>query len=156
MDEKQASWVSQCVCVDLFLALQLGFVYPSIIWVASAVLSELAPVVALLLVSLPRIIPWVSSVDIMSTDEFIEYSKGITSSHFAVGGIDLMIIPLQVLSVIAGVLRLSTATFLVQSSLTWSWISVPLTNTVRLSASCAWDHRMLVLFPHSFWIESQA
>ena len=87
---------------------------------ASAVLSELAPVVALLLVSLPRIIPWVSSVDIMSTDEFIEYSKGITSSHFAVGGIDLMIIPLQVLSVIAGVLRLSTATFLVQSSLTWS------------------------------------
>ena len=27
---------------------------------------------------------------------------------------------------------------------------------VQLSASCVWDRHMSVLFPHSFWMESQA
>ena len=38
----------------------------------------------------------------------------------------------------------------------WSWISVPSTYIVRLRASCAWDRRISVLFPHSFCMESQA
>ena len=39
-------------------------------------------------VSLPIIIPWVSKVEIISTEEDSEYNEGITGSHFGVGGID--------------------------------------------------------------------
>jgi len=53
----------------------------------------------------------------MSADVVIEYSEGITGSQFAVGGIDLIIIPLQVSSDIGEVLKLSTAAFRVHSSL---------------------------------------
>jgi hypothetical protein len=61
----------------------------------------------------------------MSAAVVIEYSDGITGSHFGVGGIDRIRIPLQVSSFIAEVLRLSMATFRVHSNLMCSWISVP-------------------------------
>jgi hypothetical protein len=49
--------------------------------------------------SLPRmIISWASRVETISADVVIEYNEGITGSHFGVGGIDLMMIPLQVSS----------------------------------------------------------
>ena len=67
-----------------------------------------------------------------------------------------MMTPRQVSSVITDVLKLSTAARLVRSNLIWSWITVPSTYSVRLSASWAWERRMSVLFPHSNWIESQA
>jgi hypothetical protein len=82
------------MCVDRSLALQLGFLHPSFVCAASAVGEEFVPVV----VSLPRIIPWASRVEITSADVVIGYNEGITGSHFGVGGIDLMIIPLQVSS----------------------------------------------------------
>ena len=70
------------------------------------VLKELVPVV-----TLPIIIPWAKMVDIMSAEEVIAYREGITGSHFGVGGIDQIIIPLHVLSLIADVLSLSMAAF---------------------------------------------
>ena len=63
----------------------------------------------------------------MSAEVDIEYSEGITGSHFDVGGIDLIIIPLHASSFITDVLKLSTAAFRVRKSLIWSWISVPST-----------------------------
>ena len=95
------------VWVEHFLALQLGFVHPSFVRTANTVLEEFVD--GLLLGSLARIIPWASRVDTMSAEEVIEYNDGITGSHFVVGGMDLMIIPLQVSSVIAELLKLSTA-----------------------------------------------
>ena len=54
----------------------------------------------------------------MSTDEVIAYRDGITGSHFDVGGIDQILIPLHALSPIVELLKLSTATFQIQSNLT--------------------------------------
>ena len=82
--------------------------------------------------------------------------EGITGSQLGVGGMDLIIIPLQALSPITLVLRLSTAAFLVLRSLVWSCTLVPSTNTVWLRSSCALDHRMSVFFPHSALMESHA
>lgn len=110
------------VWVDHFLALQPGFVHPSVARVARAVFDG---VVVLLLGSLPRIIPWANKVDTMSAEVVIAYREGITGSHFAVGGMDQIMIPLQVSSVMVGVLRLSTATFLIRNNLICSWMSVP-------------------------------
>src|ERR1700684_2234513 len=108
------------VWVERFLALQVGFVHPSVVRVANAVLEELV-----LPVTLPIIIPWAKRVDMMSAEEVIAYKEGITGSHFGVGGMDRIITPLQVSSFIAEVLRLSTAAFRVRSNLIWSWISAP-------------------------------
>ena len=44
----------------------------------------------------------------ISAEVDIVYREGITGNHLAVGGIDRMIIPLQVSSDIVDVLRLST------------------------------------------------
>ena len=74
--------------MDLFFALQFGFVHPSDVRAAKAVLEELVRVTALPAVSLPRIIPWASKVDTMSTEEAIAYKEGMTGSHLVVGGID--------------------------------------------------------------------
>jgi hypothetical protein len=83
---------------------------------ASAVFEELVPVVVLP-ISLERIIPWADRVDVMSAEEAMVYNEGITGSHFAVGGMEQIITPLQVSSVIGIVLRLSTAAFRVRRSL---------------------------------------
>ena len=99
------------MCIDLFLALQFGLVHASFAFTARAVFEEFAVVLPLLLASLLIIIPWAKRVEIISADEDITYRDGITGSHFAVGGIDQIIIPFQVSSVIADVLKLSTATF---------------------------------------------
>lgn len=81
-------------------------------------------VLPLVFISLLTIIPWEKSVEIISANEEIAHNKGITSSHFGSGGIDQIMIPLQVSLLIAEVLRLSMATFQVQRVLIWSWISV--------------------------------
>jgi hypothetical protein len=81
------------------------------------VFEEFAVVLPLVFASLPMIIPWAKSVEMISVEEDIVYNDGITGSHFAVGGIDQIIIPFQVSSFIADVLRLSMATFQVQRSL---------------------------------------
>ena len=73
----------------------------------------------------------------MSAEELNLYSDGITGSHFMVGGIDRMMIPLQVSSVIGVVVRLSTAAFRILRVLICSWISLPSTYMVRFSASWA-------------------
>ena len=144
--------------VERILALQSGFVHPSdsdsesIVRAANAVFEKLVPSVAL--ISLARIIPCADRVDIISDEVAIVYNEGITGSHFAVGGMDQIIIPLQVSSDIVELLRLSTTAFRVHSNLIWSSISVPSAYSVRLRASWACDRRMSVLFPHSFWIES--
>ena len=122
--------------------------HPSVDRAARAVLDEVEPVVALLLPSLPIIIPWATRVNTISAEEDIAYNEGITGSHFGEGGIDQMRIPLQVSSDIIEVLKLSTVAFLVCRTLIWSWISVPSAYRVRLSASWACDFRMSVLFLH--------
>jgi hypothetical protein len=63
----------------------------------------------LVVAPLPRIIPWAKSVDIISAEVVIEYSEGMTGSHFVVGGIEWIITPLQVSSDITWVHKLSTA-----------------------------------------------
>ena len=103
----------------------------------------------------PRIIPLASRVETMSDEVVKEYKEGITGSHLAVRGMERMITPLQCSSVIIPVLRLSIAVFHILSSLMWSWILDPSMNFVQLSASCAWDRLMSVLFPHLLWMESQ-
>ena len=103
------------VCLDLSLALQLIFLQPSFVCVASAVVDGGA--VVKVFVSLPRIIPCATRVETMSAEVVIEYNEGITGSHFVVGGIDRMMIPLQVSSDIVEVLKLSTAAFRVRSNL---------------------------------------
>jgi hypothetical protein len=75
------------------LALQFGFAHPSITQAAKTVFEGLAPVVVLLVVSLPMIIPWARRVDTISTEEDSMYRDGITGSHFSIVGMDLMIIP---------------------------------------------------------------
>ena len=85
---------------------------------ARAVLEELALVDDF--VSLPRIIPWSSKVEITSDEEVIAYREGITGNHLAVGGIERMIIPLHASSPICVPLRLSTAIFRILSNLTCS------------------------------------
>ena len=77
-------------------------------------------------------------------------------SHFCVGGMEHIMIPHQVSLVITDVLKLSTAAFLVRKRLIYSWISVPSTYLVLLSASWAWEHHISVLFPHLVWIDPQA
>jgi hypothetical protein len=52
----------------------------------------------------------------MSAADVIAYKDGITGSHFGVGGIDLIMIPLHVSSLIIAALRLSTAAFRVLTS----------------------------------------
>ena len=81
-------------------------------------LEGLIPVVTLLVASLLIIIPWARRVDIISAEEDIAYRDGMTGSHFGVGGIDQIIIPLQVSSSITEVLKLLTATFRVRRNLT--------------------------------------
>jgi hypothetical protein len=117
------------VCVDRFLAFQLGLVQPSVARTASAAFDELPPL-ATLPVSFAIIIPWMSKVDIMSAEVVMVYNEGIVGSHLIVGGIDRIIMPLQASSVIAVVLRLSTAALHVQSCFTCSWMSVPLAYKV--------------------------
>ena len=68
-------------------------------------------------ISLLRIIPWASRVETTSDEEVMAYKEGITGNHFAVGGMDRIIIPLQVSSSNCVVLRLSTAIFRVLSNL---------------------------------------
>ena len=53
----------------------------------------------------------------MLADTLMEYRDGITGSHLAVGGMECMIMPHQVSSVIADLLRLSRAAFQVCRSL---------------------------------------
>ncbi len=53
---------------------------------------------------LSSIIPCAVRVKNISAAEVIDYNEGITGSHFDVGGIEWIIIPLHVSSVIAGVL----------------------------------------------------
>lgn len=139
--------------VERILALQVAFVHPSksIVLAANAVFEKFVPIVVLL-VSLARINPWADRVDITLAEVAIAYREGITGSHFAVGGMDRIIIPLQVSSVIVELLRLSTAAFRARSNLIWSSICVPSAYLVRLRASWACDRRMSVLFPHSFWM----
>src|ERR1700678_1799674 len=55
----------------------------------------------------PMIIPWAKRVKITSAEDDIAYNDGITGSHFAVGGIDLIIIPRHVSSLITEASRLS-------------------------------------------------
>ena len=85
----------------MFLCLQFGLVHPSVVRAARVVLEELV-----LVVIPPIIIPWAKRVEMMSAEEVIAYREGITGSHFGIGGIDLITIPLQVSSFIADVLRL--------------------------------------------------
>ena len=85
----------------------------------------------------------------MSVENDIAYNEGNTGSHFAVGGIDWIIMPCQVSSLTMEVPKLLTAALQVWSSLICSWISVPSMQVLLLSASCASDCLMLVLFPHS-------
>ena len=47
----------------------------------------------------------------ISAEDDIVYNDGITGNHFGVGGIDQIIIPLQVSLFITDVLRLSIAAF---------------------------------------------
>ena len=89
----------------------------------------------------------------ISAEAAIVYKEGITGSQLAVGGMDRIIIPLQVSSDITEWVRWSTAAFRVRSNLIWSCISIPSVYSVRLRASCVCDRRMSVLFPHSFWME---
>ena len=95
------------------MALQLGLAHPLVVWAARTLLEE--PELAL--VSLPTIIPWVKSVEMISADDDNAYRDGITGSHFAVGGIDQIIIPRQASSLITDVLRLSMAALHVRRSL---------------------------------------
>ena len=105
------------VWVDHFLALQCGFVHPlPIVRSTRTVFEEFVLVLAFL----PMIIPWAKRVEIISAEDAIAYNDGIMGSHLAVGGIDLMIIPLQASSLITEAFRLSTAAFRVRSSLTCS------------------------------------
>jgi hypothetical protein len=60
---------------------------------------------------LSRTIPWLMRVEIMLEDVVIEYKEGITGSHFVVGGMDLIITPLQASSDITEELRLSSVAF---------------------------------------------
>ena len=83
------------VCVDRFLALQLGLAHPSVVWAASAVLIEPVDVDLSLM-----IIPLANSIETISAEELRVYRDGITGSHFAVGGIDQISIPFQASSVI--------------------------------------------------------
>ena len=55
--------------MEHFLALHFGFLHPSDAWVARAVLEELAAVVILDEVSLPRIIPYAKRVETISAEE---------------------------------------------------------------------------------------
>jgi hypothetical protein len=75
-----------------------------------------APVVTLV-VPLPKIIAWARRVEKMSAEVDIVYRDGITGSHFDVGGMDLIMIPLQVSSDIISAPKLSTAAFLVRKIL---------------------------------------
>lgn len=100
--------------------------HPLVVQMAKAVLEGFAPVeTTILLAPLARIIPCVKRVNVMSAEVVIEYNEGITGSQFTVGGIDQIIIPLQVSSDIAELLRLSTAAFWERSNLMWSCMSVP-------------------------------
>ena len=83
--------------------------HPPVVRAAKAVFERF--VVPLLDMSLPIIILWAKSVDIISAKEDITYNDGITGSHFGVGRIDQIIMPFQVSSSIAKVLKLSTAAF---------------------------------------------
>ena len=80
-------------------------VHPSVVRAARMVFKELA----LALVFPPTIIPWANRVDIISAEEDIAYNDGITGSHFAVGGMDQIMIPHQVSSFIMEVPKLSMA-----------------------------------------------
>ena len=62
----------------------------------------------------PMIIPWAKSVETISADDNIAYNDGITGSHFAVGGMDRIMIPRQVSSLITDVPRLLTVAFRVR------------------------------------------
>jgi hypothetical protein len=79
--------------------LQFGLVHPSV-RAAKAVFEELELLVVLT-VPRPRIIPWVSKVEIISAEVGIVYREGITGSHLAAGGMERIIIPLHVSSDIA-------------------------------------------------------
>ena len=54
--------------------------------------------VTLSVIPLPIIIPWARRGDIMSAKEDIAYKDRITGSHFGIGGIDQIIIPLHISS----------------------------------------------------------
>ena len=103
------------ITVDRFLTFQLGLVQPPVVRAARTVFEEPALVVDFT-VPFPRVIPCASKVEIISAELVMEYSEGITGNHFIEGGIDLIKIPLQVLSDIAWVLKLSTVTFRVRRS----------------------------------------
>ena len=84
------------------------------IWTARAVIEEFVLVV--ILVSLPMIIPCAKRVDTISAEDVIAYNEGITGSHFGVGGIDRIMIPLQVSSDIVDVVRATARLNLIRSS----------------------------------------
>jgi len=65
--------------------------------------------------SLPllRIILWARRVNMKSADEDMVYREGMTGSHLEDAGMDQIIIPCHVSSVMLCVLRLSTAALLI-------------------------------------------
>ena len=71
------------------MALQLGFVQPSVVLAAKMVFKLL-----ILVVPFPRIIPCTIRVDMISVDVVIKYKEGMTGNHFGVVGTDLIIITL--------------------------------------------------------------
>ena len=72
------------------MALQLGFIHPSIILAAKMVFGAVV-LGSLAEGSHPIIIPWANSVEIISAEDYIVYRDGITGSHFSVGGMDQII-----------------------------------------------------------------
>ena len=71
-------------------------------------------------VPLPRTIPCARSIETILAEVVNEYREGMTSNHFAEGGIDLITISLQVSSNIGWVLKLSTAALWVRNNFMWS------------------------------------
>jgi len=110
-------------------------VQASVILATSAVFEE--PEVGLFSFPRSRIMPCASKCDTISADETNVYREGIIGNHLAVVGIERIMIPRQVSSEIALVLRLSTAALRVRRSLIWSCILVPSAYMVLLSNSWA-------------------
>jgi hypothetical protein len=72
-------------------------VHPSVVvWATRTVFEEFE----LAFVFLPMIMPWAKRVEIISAEDDIAHKDGITGSHLAVRGIDLIIIPRHVSSLI--------------------------------------------------------
>ncbi len=82
--------------------------------------------------------PCASKCDTISADETNVYREGIIGNHLAVVGIERIMIPHQVSSEIALVLRLSTAALRVRRSLIWSCILVLRLQPFHLANHFIW------------------